>query len=666
MSAASMKNISLNGARSVPVADGITITITYTAVEVGKAAYDWGTVKTYDENYEEGNYSGYVGDPDNTVLPYEVEVVDPSAAPSEPESSEEPVVTYTVTFKGFDGAVIGTDTVNAGEAATAPAAPAVEGYDFTGWDADISAVNADITVNAVYTKKSYEVKFVVNGEVVKTESVKYQEAATAPSVTAPAGKTFKGWDVTFDSITADTTVTAVFDVITYTVTFMVDGVVVGTDTTVYGGTVTAPAFDIPESKNFKGWDASLENVTADYTVNAILETKTFTVTFIGWNGEVLKTQTGVEYGTAATAPETVSAPAGNEFKTWDIDFSNVTSDLTVKATFEGLSYTVTFMADGAVVDTQTVNYGAAAIAPEAPAKEGYTFARWDVDYTNITGDLTVNAVYEINKYTVTFVVPAQGTTTDTLVFNDIAWGTAWADAVTVPTVTATSAVYAFDKWDIEFPATITSDLTITAQFVSTGAGVTVTFEVEGTNGIIMGTNDAGEVVMGGYSINVASGAAAGSTFVAPEAIANENYHFVGWFVDGAEYDFNTVLDGDITLVAKFALNAITINDDGFWMGEGSGDNSQGMVNAGLYVTLNDGTVPTGLWMVVFYQDAQGKTNVATNELSVVDDGTGNYYIPMGIVPNMWASFDVYLTEGLIDFSANDWNVVDIAKDIIPQ
>ena len=63
------------------------------------------------------------------------------------------VKTYTVTFKsGYDGSTITTKTVEEGKSATAPIAPVIEGYRFTGWDKDFSNVTSDLTVTAQYEK----------------------------------------------------------------------------------------------------------------------------------------------------------------------------------------------------------------------------------------------------------------------------------------------------------------------------------------------------------------------------------------------------------------------------------------------------------------------------------------------------------------------------------
>ena len=60
---------------------------------------------------------------------------------------------YTVTFKGKDGAVIETQEVEEGKAATAPAAPEVEGFVFKGWDKAFDNVTGDLEVNAVYEEE---------------------------------------------------------------------------------------------------------------------------------------------------------------------------------------------------------------------------------------------------------------------------------------------------------------------------------------------------------------------------------------------------------------------------------------------------------------------------------------------------------------------------------
>lgn len=62
------------------------------------------------------------------------------------------LVTYTVTFKDWDGTVLKTQTVASGGAASAPANPTRDGYTFTGWDKDYNHVTSDLVVTAQYAK----------------------------------------------------------------------------------------------------------------------------------------------------------------------------------------------------------------------------------------------------------------------------------------------------------------------------------------------------------------------------------------------------------------------------------------------------------------------------------------------------------------------------------
>ena len=118
----------------------------------------------------------------------------------------------------------------------------------------------------------------------------------------------------------------------------------------------------------------------------------YPVTFVGHDDVVIETM-HVNHREDATAPEAPKVE-GYTFSKWDTDFSKVVTDLTVKAVYEVNTYTVTFKGhDGKTIDTVEVDYGKAATAPEAPKVEGYTFSKWDTDFSKVVTDLTVKAVY---------------------------------------------------------------------------------------------------------------------------------------------------------------------------------------------------------------------------------------------------------------------------------
>lgn len=190
----------------------------------------------------------------------------------------------------------------------------------------------------------------------------------------------------------------------YTVTFMDGEKVLETFTNVtHGSAVTAPEVPKKDGKTFKGWDKPFDNVTSDLTINAVYDVDTFTVTFK--DGEkVLETQT-VEYEAAAIAPDTarLSPPEGMHFAKWDKDFSKVTEDIEVSAVYELNEYTVIFKNGETVISIQPVKHGFAATAPNVYDTATKKFVGWDKSFDNVTSDLIVNAKFETKKFTLTFI-----------------------------------------------------------------------------------------------------------------------------------------------------------------------------------------------------------------------------------------------------------------------
>lgn len=191
----------------------------------------------------------------------------------------------------------------------------------------------------------------------------------------------------------------------YTVTFMDGEKVLETFTNVpHGDTVTAPEVPKKDGKTFKGWDKPFDNVTSDLTINAVYDVDTFTVTFK--DGEkVLETQT-VEYEAAATAPDIarLSPPEGMHFAKWDKDFSKVTEDIEVSAVYEINFYTVIFKNGETTLKIEKVKHGDSATPPNNPPDTPTAkFVGWDESFDNVTSDLIVNAKFETKKFTLTFI-----------------------------------------------------------------------------------------------------------------------------------------------------------------------------------------------------------------------------------------------------------------------
>jgi uncharacterized repeat protein (TIGR02543 family) len=175
---------------------------------------------------------------------------------------------------------------------------------------------------------------------------------------------------------------------------------------VVGGGLSSPIGPERAGYTFAGWyrdRAGLNawNFGSDRVTTTTLalyakwSINTYTVTFVDGQGGTLGTQS-VEYGAAATAPANPTR-IGYTFAGWDSGFATVATNLTITATWSINTYTVRFVNyNGIVLKSQTVEYGKNASAPANPTRTGYTFAGWNGTYSNVTGDVTVTAIFNVN------------------------------------------------------------------------------------------------------------------------------------------------------------------------------------------------------------------------------------------------------------------------------
>ena len=313
-------------------------------------------------------------------------------AVTENEALYDVTPTHTVTFTGMNDAVIGTATVRHNRAVTLPEAPEIPGYVFMGWSDNGTTILRDTTIRANYTEGYVVTFYGKDGIVLSRQPVVAGQAASEPAAPAVSGYRFMGWDAAFDTITHALDVHAVYLRIC-TVTFRAaDGTVLKTEHVLAGGDATPPAAPALAGHTFTGWVGSYTGVYADSLVTAGYD-GLYTVTFLGWNGAVLKTQT-VSAGEAAVPP-TFDDTEAHPFIGWDTNaYLSVSSHLIVRARFE-VYHTVTFLdRTGEVLATETVLSGGSVTPPQAPALPGYTFTGWSLATNAVTDDMTVQALYE--------------------------------------------------------------------------------------------------------------------------------------------------------------------------------------------------------------------------------------------------------------------------------
>ena len=321
-------------------------------------------------------------------------------------------IKYDVTFD-VDG-VKTTESLDYGTVITKPEDPAKEGYTFAGWDPEFvegaTVPVGGITYTATWTVNSHTITFNTNGgSEIEPMTLDYGTAIVLPDAPTREGYEFAGWaeEVPETMPDRDLVLNATWNVLQYTVKFVVDGVAVYEESLDYGTVVTKPADPVKEGYTFAGWDPEfVEGTTVPVgglTYNATWNVNYYTVTF-KWNDVVYSTAS-VAYGSAITAPETPERE-GYEFTGWTPEVPEVmpAEDLTFEATWDICYYEVSFVVDGEVVQSENLAYGSEIVAPEVAEKEGYTFVGWSPELLQYVPsyDVVFTAQFEVNVYTLTY------------------------------------------------------------------------------------------------------------------------------------------------------------------------------------------------------------------------------------------------------------------------
>ena len=393
--------------------------------------------------------------------------------------------TYTLEYMaGANGSLLGdtTQSVNHGGDGNSVEAVAATGYHFAGWSdgstdnprTDIY-VTANIAVTAQFEVNAYTLEYIagVNGSLLgdTTQSVNHGGSGTQVDAVPDTGYHFTGWsDIetnnprTDENVTGDISVTAEFAIDVYQAEYkagdggIIDGKAIQQ---VEYGRDTEKVEAVPDTGyHFVVWSDGAteaarvdESVAGDINVTAEFAANYYDVVFKDYDGAVLKSVI-VKHGDIAAPPDDPSH-AGYTFAGWDKPFDNVTSDLSITAQYYVRYYKVDFMDyDNHVINSQYVAYGDSALAPADPEREGYLFAGWDTDYTNVQSNLLVYAKYIRQNYTVEFI-DYEGSL---LKSQTVQYG----EDAEAPELVEREG-YEFTGWDLPYE-NVQSDLRVTAQY----------------------------------------------------------------------------------------------------------------------------------------------------------------------------------------------------------
>lgn len=242
---------------------------------------------------------------------------------------------------------------------------------------------------------------------------------------------------------------------------------------------------------------------------------------------------------------------------YNISYINSCNNCTSNCSGNCLSniyYTVNFNSNGGTsVPSQIVKSGSTATY-QTTTRVGYTFLGWYLDgikydfSTPVTQKITLLAKWQKteedkNKYTVKFNSNG-GTSIPSQTVEE-------GNKAIVPN-NPTKACYEFAGWytnsgltnKYNFNNAIYNDITLYAKWIDDGSCVETHKVQFDSNG---GTSVATQIVDDG------------SRAVMPNNPTRSGYTFIGWYLNGIEFNFNTRIYDDIVLVAKWEKNQIEYN-----------------------------------------------------------------------------------------------------------
>ena len=299
----------------------------------------------------------------------------------------------------------------------------------------------------------------------------------------------------------------------------------------------------------EAFDFTDATITEDMRFTAILEAKTFGITYTQMLGN---DESATEYEpTSYVYGESVSLPqarqiTGYTFDGWYLNGEKVAEvsspygNIKLTAKYTVNTYTVTFV-DGENKVEKTVNYNGTVDALQPETKLHYTFDGWysgkeKFDFANakITQDVTLTAKWIADVYDVKYYNDLDGKETEAQGYTHTKHTYGVETALeTAPEIEG----YIFDGFYVD-GVKVTSlgatayvgEIKIVAKYIS--IKYTISFVVDGE-----------EV----YSIQVKKG----ETLTLPEDPVKAGFKFAGWFDGDTQVTAETVINGNLTLQAKF-------------------------------------------------------------------------------------------------------------------
>ncbi len=384
--------------------------------------------------------------------------------------------TFTVTFT--DGTQVTKVQVKKGESvaeADIPEFVGKTGYEPT-WSKtgnELTNIQEDMDVTAEYTANTYTATYDAEGFDIDGTRVTltYDAKCSALDMTLTSTeKKFLGWVYNGKTYTKE----SIWDVaenVTLTASWAEKDQVVVSFVDTDGSTIKKTVYEgnnleeIPTPKDKIGYKvdkenwyttagcatvATFTNITADFTVYAKATPETYTITYNANGGSITETTQTVTYDAEYTLATPTHEKDYMQFVHWKNDSGAIISSgiwktdgnisLTAEWKDTRAEYTISFVQAGQETKTYTVKEGESFTnIPTPAAKPGYNIV-WDkTEFTNVTDNITVNAVETAKTYTITLDA-GDGEVEQTTI--TVTYG----EAYTLPTPTIEDENKEFNGW----------------------------------------------------------------------------------------------------------------------------------------------------------------------------------------------------------------------------
>ncbi len=303
------------------------------------------------------------------------------------------------------------------------AVPEKEGYTFSGWSDIPETMPAhDVTIVGTFTINKYKLSYQLDGAEYKVTEIEFGATITEEADPEKEGHTFSGWSDIPETMPAhDVTVIGTFTINKYKLTYLLNGAEYKVVEIEFGATITEEAVSEKEGHTFSGWSDIPETMPAhDVTVIGTFNVNKYKLTYLldGLDYKV----TEIEFGAPLTV-EAAPEKEGHTFSGWsDIPETMPSHDVTVTGTFNVNKYKLTYLLDGVVYKSYDVKFGST-IIPESESalvKEGYTFSGWsDIPDEMPACDVIITGTFYVNQYSITYIIDGEIYATESVDFGSV-------------------------------------------------------------------------------------------------------------------------------------------------------------------------------------------------------------------------------------------------------